>query len=282
MPELELETVIYEVEEPVATISLNRPAALNAWTHQMGIDLRAAFTAAHHDPRVVGIILTGAGRGFCAGADMNLLGGLSGADGEQEGVEIHREPPPGDPDWPADLRNEYTYFLSIPKPVICVINGAVAGMGLPVALACDIRFMSDDAVITTSYSHRGLIAEYGVATFLSRLVGPAKALDLLFTSRKVKGPEAEQLGLVNKSCPADEVLDYAKAYIRGLAEQASPTSMAVMKRQLYSELYKGFEQISRDAEKEMLASFVRPDFVEGVTAYREKRAPSFGRIGDAG
>ena len=279
MAELELETVIYEVTDPIATITLNRPEALNAWTHQMGVELRQAFRAAHADPRVVGIILTGAGRGFCAGADMNMLGGLSGADREQEDLEFDTSDVPGETDWSKDLRGDYTYFLSIPKPVVCVINGAVAGMGLPIALACDIRFMNADAVVTTAFAHRGLIAEYGTSWFLSRLVGPAKALDLLFTARKVKGPEAEALGIVNFSYPADEVLERAREYIRGLAAMSSPTSMAVMKRQVYTELYEGLAKAIEQGEEHMFASFKRPDFTEGVKSFLERRPPAFERIG---
>src|SRR5690606_14573371 len=125
-------------------------------------------------------------------------------------------PLPGDASWGDDFRGTYTYLMSVPKPVIGAINGAVAGMGVPIVLGCDLRFMNEDAVITTSFAHRGLIAEWGPSWLLTRLVGPAHALDLLYSARKVKGPEAERLGLVNRSVPAEEVLGAAQEYVRQL------------------------------------------------------------------
>jgi enoyl-CoA hydratase/carnithine racemase len=273
------ECILYAVADPIATITLNRPDVLNAYTDQMGIELRDAFGRAERDQSVVGIVLTGAGRGFCAGADMNLLSELSGASGTKTEPFLDTSPIPGDPGWGEDLRGTYTYMLSIPKPVICVLNGAVAGMGLPIALACDLRFMSAEALITTAFASRGLIAEWGTSWLLAKLVGPATTLDLLYSARKIGGTEAEHMGLVNRTLPADQVLDYAVEYITGLAQTSSPTSMAVMKRQVYTELHRGLADAQGVAACYMMQSFESADFQEGVGSFLERRRPSFARIG---
>jgi enoyl-CoA hydratase/carnithine racemase len=273
------EQILFEVDDPVATITLNRPEALNAWTSRMGAEVRDAVGRAERDPHVVGIVITGAGRGFCAGADMNMLAGIAEGDTGQavpEGLLTDV----GRADWGEDLRGEYTYLLSVPKPIIAAINGPVAGMGVPIALACDLRFMAEDAVLTTSFSQRGLVAEWGISWLLPRLAGPAVALDLLFSSRKVRGEEAERLGLVNRVLPADEVATAAQRYVRDLAERCSPTSMAIMKRQVYQQLHAGLGPAEREAQALMVESFSRPDFPEGVQSYLEKRAPNFARLAD--
>ncbi len=269
----------YEVDDPVATITLNRPQVLNAWTDRMGAEVRHAVAAAEHDLRVVGIVITGAGRGFCAGADMNTLTSIN--EGSRVAAEI---PPglasePGDPGAGDDLRGgEYTYLLSVPKPVVAAINGPVAGMAVPFVLACDVRFMADDAVLTTAFSQRGLIAEWGLSWLLPRLVGTAVALDLLFSSRKVTGTEAADLGLVNAALQGDQVLAHAQDYVRELARTSSPASMAVMKRQVYQQLHAGLFPAEREARRLMVESFSRPDFGEGVRSFTEKRPPRFDRL----
>ena len=187
---------------------------------------------------------------------------------------------PGDPGAGPDLRGTYTYLMSVAKPVIAAINGAVAGMGVPVTLACDLRFMSTTAVLTTSFAQRGLIAEWGIAWQLSRLVGPANALDLLFSARKVGGDEAARIGLVNRAVEPDELLATARQYVVTLAENCSPTSIAVMKRQVYLDLHRGLGEAQTHAERLMIESFGRADFQEGVQSFLQRRPPKFDRIGD--
>jgi enoyl-CoA hydratase/carnithine racemase len=278
--------ILYDVDDPVATITLNRPEALNAWTDTMAGEVRDAVGRAEHDPAVVGIVLTGAGRGFCAGADMKRLSVLSGAGGGgagetvlAEGTSLERSTPmPGDESWGEDLRGSYTYLMSVPKPIVAAINGPVAGMGVPIALACDLRFMNDATVLTTSFAQRGLVAEWGLSWLLTRLVGPANALDLLYSARRVDGAEAARIGLVNRALPDEEVLPAAQDYVRELARTSSPTSMAIMKRQVYTELHAGLGAAERNAVKLMRESFDRPDFGEGVASYLERRDPKFPRL----
>jgi enoyl-CoA hydratase/carnithine racemase len=272
------EHILFDVDEPVATVTLNRPEALNAWTDTMTHEVRDAVGRAERDPTVVGIVLTGAGRGFCAGADMKMLSARAQGDTTAMESPLATVAKPGDESWGEDLRGTFTYLLSVPKPVIAAINGAVAGMAVPIVLACDLRFMSETAVLTTAFAQRGLVAEWGLSWLLPRLVGPAHALDLLFSARRVDGVEAARMGLVNRALPAAEVLVAAQDYVRGLARSSSPASMAIMKRQVYSELHAGLAAAERNAIGLMAESFDRPDFAEGVASYVERRPPNFPRL----
>ena len=254
------------VDDGVAVLTLNRPERLNAWTAELGRAYSDLLEdcAARDDVRT--IVVTGAGRGFCAGADMNDLQAIGG-----DGVDAARSA--------ADSRPQ-TFALTIPKPIVAAINGPCAGLGLVHALMCDIRFAADDAKLTTAFSRRGLVAEHGISWILPRLVGPACALDLLLSARVVLGAEAEQLGLVNRALPRDRVLDGAVAYARELAANCSPSSMATMKRQVYSALEQPLSQALAEADGLMLESFGAPDFAEGVTSFLERREPRFEALSD--
>jgi enoyl-CoA hydratase/carnithine racemase len=276
------EEILYEVDDPVATITLNRPSALNAWTDRMGAEVRHAVAAAEADSAVVGIVITGAGRGFCAGADMNRLAALSSGDRgfEEPGDELASDP--GDPSFGDDLHlGTYSYLMSVPKPVIAAINGPVAGMGVPIALACDLRFMAEDAILMTAFAQRGLVAEWGISWLLPRLVGTAVSLDLLFSSRKVSGAEAAALRVVNAALPRADVLKHAQQYVRDLAASSSPISLAIMKRQVYQQMHAGLLAAETEARRLMLESFGRPDFREGVASFVERRPPAFPRLSTA-
>jgi enoyl-CoA hydratase/carnithine racemase len=167
------------------------------------------------------------------------------------------------------------FALSIPKPIIAAINGAAAGLGFVQALMCDIRFAAAGAKLTTAFSQRGLIAEHGISWMLPRLVGPARALDLLFSSRIVTAEEALAMGVVNAVFAPDALLSETITYARNLAANCSPSSMATMKQQIYADLERGLEPAVAEANKLMVESFAQPDFVEGVASFMERRAPAF-------
>lgn len=273
------EQIIYRVEDPVATITLNRPESLNAWTTRMAAEVRHAVFTAESDPAVVGIVITGAGRAFCAGADMKGLQSLTqGGDFATDDLaefRVERSEP-----LPADFDGEYTYLMAVKKPVIAAINGACAGMAVPIALSCDVRFMAADAPLLTAFSQRGLIAEWGIAWLLPRIAGAGAALDLLMSSRRVSGEEAATMGVVNKALAAEEVLPHAIRYVQDMAEKCSPASLAIMKRQVYEQLTASLGPSEKEARKLMVESFGRPDFKEGVASFTEKRPPRFQRIGE--
>ncbi len=269
--------ILYEVSDPVATITLNRPAQLNAWTDRMAAEVKHALARAEADDQVVVIVITGAGRGFCAGADLNNLKSLSeGERGGQRADDLEADP--GDPDVGDSFRGHYTYLMSIRKPVVAAINGPCAGMAVPISLCCDMRFASERAVFTTAFSRRGLVAEWGISWLLPRLVGPAQALDLLFSARKIDAAEAERIGLVNRVVPHDDLAKFVREWAEDVAANCSPTSLRIMKRQVYRHLTETLATAERESIQLMLESFERPDFREGVTSFMEKRPPRFGRI----
>ncbi len=276
------EQIEYDVTDPVATITLNRPDALNAWTGTMGAEVNDALTRAQADKAVVGIVVTGKGRAFCAGADMNTLDDLSsgGADGSASGAadgnELIEQPAADD----GEFTGQFPFLMTIDKPIIAAVNGAVAGMAYPFSLCCDMRVGTQDSLFLTAFAQRGLIAEWGLSFVLPRLVGPSVALDLLMSSRRVKGEEARELGLLNELVEPDQLLPWCNDYITTLAQRCSPASIAIMKKQVYSELHVGLGAAERHAGKLMVESFGRPDFREGVQSFLEKRPPQFARIGD--
>lgn len=283
------EDIRYEVAEGVATITLDRPDKLNAWTHAMGASVERAVQAAVDEPAVRVIVITGAGRGFCAGADMALLQGI---DADRQARQRREAPnvsgaPAGQPaaaSSPAcdaalavapHYRSRFGYLLAAPKPVIAAINGAAAGLGLVLAMYCDLRFASMDAKLTTAFAQRGLIAEHGLAWLLPRLVGPARALDLLLSARKFDGAEAERLGLVNRAFAPDAFRHGVAAYARQLVETVSPRSMAVIKAQVHAAPLQDFNASLTAADAAMLDSFASEDFREGVAHFVERRAARF-------
>jgi enoyl-CoA hydratase/carnithine racemase len=269
---------VYTVSERVATITLNRPDKLNAWTAVMDQEVRAAIYEAENDGDVRAIILTGAGRGFCAGADMSLLGAIA-----QDGLESYRGPESflrnssnGErQDVRPDFQKKYSYFPSIKKPVIAAVNGPAVGLGFILTLYCDLRFASETARFGTAFAKRGLIAEYGLAWMLPRLIGPANALDMLFSARLVDANEALRMGLVNRVFPQDGFLEDVYAYARELANNVSPRSMGIIKTQVYNAMFQTLGEAFETAEQEMLKSLQCEDFKEGVAHFVEKRAPVF-------
>ena len=269
--------ITYAVNDPAAVITMNRPERLNACTGRMLAELRHALAAAEQDAGVVGIVLTGAGRGFCAGMDMGSLDDLSSGNAAQEDLSALAAAP-GDPQLGPNFAVTYSYLLSIRKPLIAAVNGACAGMGFVFATLADLRFVERQAKFSTAFSQRGLIAEHGISWILPRLIGPGRALDLLWSARKFNGEEAERLGLADRLLDEGESAAAAKDYVAELAASASPTSLRVMKAQVYRHLNMPLGEAMQETNEWMAASLKREDFKEGVRSFIERRPPQFKRV----
>jgi enoyl-CoA hydratase/carnithine racemase len=262
--------ILYEARDAIATITFNRPDRMNAWTPIMERDVRNAMETARDDDKVRVIVLTGAGRAFCAGADMDALKGLDPAD-----IRRAENIPSFDMNRRADWQTRYGFYPSIAKPIIAMLNGATAGIGLVHALYCDLRFAADNTVFTTSFARRGLIAEHGISWMLPRIIGHANALDLLLSARRVSSEEALRMGLVNRLYSPEKLREETYAYARELADLVSPSAMAVIKRQLYDVPFQTLAEATIDANREMLIALRGADFREGVASFIEKRPPRF-------
>lgn len=270
---MELHAITYEVEGRVATITLNRPERLNAWTGRMHTEYRWAMADAQDDNEVRVVVVTGAGRGFCAGADARAL-------------SSHAERGAYDPGTPEDLANpgyglhpgldgDFRFHLGLRTPVIAAINGPAAGVGLVLACYCDVRFAAAGAKLTTAHGRLNLPAEYGLSWLLPRIVGLGRANDLLLTSRVVLAEEALELGLVNRVLPADEVLPAAQAYARVLAHEVAPRSLRETKRAVALDLFRDLGASSGEAERLLNEMMGEADFAEGAQALLDRRAPRF-------
>jgi enoyl-CoA hydratase/carnithine racemase len=249
--------VRFDVEAGVALITLNRPDVLNAWTFEMGRDYLTAIDAAAADPEVRAVVVTGAGRGFCAGADMSVLKDM------MAGVK----PPAG------SARPDDTIEPAVPKPVIAAINGPCVGLGLTRALYCDLRFLAAGTQLSTAFARRGLVAEHGLSWLLPRVVGWSRAFDLLLSGRAVGAEEALAIGLVDRVVP--DALAAALDYAREIARVCSPAALRDIKRQLWTDAAGTHRDALERAGELMLASFTRPDLAEGVVSFFDKREPDF-------
>lgn len=272
--------VLFEVEDPVATITLNRPEKLNALTDRTLQELRHALAVAEADERVVGIVLTGAGRAFSAGVDMGALARIQAA-GEIAAMreETELEPrEPGDPTMGEEYRLGWAVLLSVRKPVIAAVNGPCVGLGFSIAMFCDLRFAAEGAYFLPSFAQRGLVAEHGTSWIVPRLVGPSRALDIFWSGRRIAAAEAKELGLVNRVVPGERLLEEAQGYMRELARTSSPTSLMYMKRQVWRHLTGSLGEAMRETTALQDASVTWPDFAEGLASFREKREPRFARL----
>ena len=251
------DVVLYEKVDKVAVITLNRPDRLNAWTTEMGSQYWDRLDEATADSDVRVIVVTGAGRGFCAGADMDLLQSIGSGDERT-----------------APVRDEHqSYTTTVPKPVIGAINGACAGLGMVQATMLDIRFAAEGAKFTTAFSRRGLVAEYGISWMLPRLIGHGNAMDILLSGRVFLADEAKELGLVNK-----ELMDRTMEYAHDMAANAASSSMRTMKQQLLSGWQNDFDTSNADTHEKMQHSLRQADFKEGVQSFLDRRAPDFAPI----
>jgi len=251
----------YAVEDRVAVLTVNRPERMNAWTPTLERALREALQQAGADPQVRCVVLTGAGRAFCAGMDMDVL---------RDAPPAARAAPPSD----ADADQRYGYLWQFEKPLVAAINGAAAGVGLCLALYCDLRYVAMGAKLTAPYARRGLVAEHGLAWLLPRLIGPLHAADLLLSGRTILGEEAGRMGLANV-LPDEGFMSAVLDRARDVAAHASPRSVRIMKRQLADARYQTLGQATRVADHEMALCRETEDFREGVQHFLEKRPPQF-------
>lgn len=267
---VDFKQIEYDVENATATITFNRPDNMNALTKILEAELRDAFDRANEDPGIRAIILTGNGRAFCAGMDMEELEVLPPDD-----IQSMHWMRPYDMNRRADFQTRYSYFPSIRKPIVAAINGAAAGLGLIFAAYCDFRIASDTAVFATAFAKRGLIAEHGIAWILPRIIGHANALDLLMTSRKIGAQEAHEMGFLNKVVPPNELIGTARALAHTLSTDVSPRSVRIMKRQVWDASFESLAENIARANDEMFKSINSEDFKEGVAHFIERREPRF-------
>jgi enoyl-CoA hydratase/carnithine racemase len=273
---MHFQEVIYSVEQGVAVVTLNRPDRLNAMTLTMAGEVRAAMQQASDDGEVRVIVLTGAGRGFCAGADAaRLQGRVSGIAVEEEEAPQFTGAIEGGLDLPQAFAAKYAWIATVPKPVIAAVNGPAVGVGMVLPMFADIRFASDTARFGTAFSKRGLVPEYGLGWLLPRLIQPSKAFDLLYTARLVDADEAIDMGLVDKVFPTNELLPAAMDYARELATAVSPRSNRVVKRMVYQGLDQGFGSAMEQCLADMADAQKSDDFKEGIAAWKDKRVPIF-------
>jgi len=257
------DVVLNEQRGNVRVITLNRPDRLNAWTAELGRAYFDSLSEAAADAEVRAIVVTGAGRGFCAGADMDSLQGIS--TGQRDGAPDNRP---------------HSFATTIPKPVVAAVNGACAGLGMVHALMADVRFAARGAKFTTAFVRRGLIAEHGISWVLPRLIGPARALDLLMSGRVIQAEEAFEMGIVNRLCDPETLLDEAVAYAADLGRYSAPISMKVIKHQVWSQLDLAMDEALARSNELMADSLRRPDFKEGVQSFVDKRDPDFAPVTD--
>lgn len=271
---MQLKATRYTVAGRIATITLSRPHRLNAWTGRMHTEYRWCLEQAENDAAVRVIVVTGEGRGFCAGADSAALEGHIEKGGYDPGTPAAM-PMPGYGVRP-EFDATFAFQFGLTKPVIAAINGPAAGVGLVLACFADLRFAAKGAKLTTAHAKLGLPAEYGLSWLLPRIVGLTHANDLLLSSRVVLADEAATMGLVNAVLEPDDLLPHTYAYATMLATQVSPASMAATKRQIYTDLHRDAASAVHESEALLNSMTREPDYREGVRAFVEKRSPNFG------
>lgn len=258
--------LIYDVSEHIATITLNRPDRLNAISAGMLASFSEAFREADRDRHVRVIILTGAGKGFCAGLDLKEQGdasnanSINGAGGLPAKFDLHNAPP--------------IVLHQTDKPVICAINGAAAGYGLDLALGCDVRIAAAGAKLAAVFTKRGVLPESGGSWLLPRLLGWEKAAELAFAARTLTAEQAHEYGLVSRVVPAESLIAEVRALAAEIAANA-PLAVQATKRMMRLSLEETFEANVHHVYLQLLPLFRSNDFTEGVKAFIEKRPPVF-------
>lgn len=271
---MELKATRLEIEDSIATISLDRPERMNAWTGRMHTEYRHCLAKANAEARVRAIIVTGVGRGFCVGGDAKALEGHAARGGYDPGTpnELARPGFGVAPEFDA----AFAYHFGLDKPVIAALNGPAAGVGLALACFADLRFAAPRVKFTTAHGKLNLPAEYGLSWLLPRLVGLGRANDLLLTSRVFTSEEALNMGLVNAIHPAGELLARTRAYAAELVATVSPNSLRQTRWQIYRDLHRDAAASVTESERLINRMMSEPDYAEGVRAFLEKRRPHWG------
>lgn len=273
----ELATIRWKIEDRVATVWLHRPHRHNAWTGTMHADYRRAMAELEPRGDVRAVVVTGTPPAFCVGGDTKALEGHADRGGYDGGLPPEPARPGTGPDVDPRLDADFVWQLSYRLPIIAAVNGACAGVGLALALWCDLRFVAADAKITTAAAKLGLPAEYGMSWILPRLVGSTRAADLLLSSRIVTGGGTADWGLWTGVEPdGGATLGAAQAYARLLATTTGQDAVTVTKRQLAQDLLRHDPAASITDSLRLLDHAMGTDeYVEGVRALTEKRPPNF-------
>ncbi len=259
--------LLFAIDGHVATVTLNRPEAMNALSAEMGQGLLDALAAVEHDEQVRVLVITGAGRAFCAGGDLKTMRQRGAAEIAGGAYAIIRSLEAAGRQIPVRIKR-------LPKPVIASVNGAAAGWGCDLAMACDIRIASDQARFVEAFVRRGLVPDGGATWTLPRIVGLDRACELIFSGRPVDAAEAERIGLVTRTVPAEQL----QAATRSLAEQIAanaPLAVQLAKRMIHEQLSMSFEQAMQQIALFLTTVRRSEDHQEGIAAFLEKREPVF-------
>jgi enoyl-CoA hydratase/carnithine racemase len=269
--------IIYDKSDRIATVTFNRPEKMNAWTPTMGAETRTALLDADRDPTIGAIIVTGAGRAYCAGADMGGLSEISS--GRASATGGGSGPSPDQEEWlralRPDYRNQYAYVLGLSKPVIGAINGACVGLGFTTCLYQDIRIASENARMGLIFVQRGLAIEHGSSWMLSRIVGVARAVELAVTGRLVDADEALRIGLVHRVVPQAKLIETARQVAGHIANNCSPLGVSEAKKLVWRHLFTDLATAIREDDESMTMMTRSEDFKEGVQAFIEKRPAKY-------
>lgn len=319
--------LLYRVEAGLAIITLNRPEKLNALSRAMVAEIRRIATEVEQDPDIFALVITGIGRGFCSGHEIEAVLAATdrptdatrpdvtapvatGPDATAPDVAARVATAPdatvynplspgvaaaapatrdavvsaasaleaaaaGEPADPRALPALFSFLLSISKPVFAAVNGVTAAGGFVLAMMCDMRFASEAASFTVGFSNRGLVAEHGLSWLLPRQIGISRALDLLWSSRRVSAPEALRIGLVDRVVPAGRELEEVISYVREMRARVSPRALAEIKSQVYADLSSSFTCAVLESERRTRRSLAHPDVREGARSFMERRPPKF-------
>jgi len=252
------EQILVDVKDQIATLTLNRPERMNAWTAVMALELSTALRACNEDDGVRAIVLTGAGRAFCAGADLGGRGDTFGGRERRAAPERPNLQP-----WQLD------------KPVIAAINGHAVGVGLTYPMMCDMRIVAEDAKLQFAFTRRGIMPELASHLIVARVAGFSNAADLLMSGRLIRGREAAELGLASAALPAEDVLPAALEKARDIAVNTAPVSVAITKRLLWEGITSSVPELLKRENKLFAWLGNQPDAQEGVLSFLEKRPPAW-------